>query len=137
LKVEGSSPAPREEAGPRNRPDFKDRVMTAKPYRKKKPPILDDLDTQIIQELQKDARQSYLSLGQKIGASEGTVRNRVSMELKKELIKLKAVLNPAKLGFNLSCWVGLEVDIDKLGEAEAILAESPNVYFFIRLYWDL
>jgi Lrp/AsnC family transcriptional regulator, regulator for asnA, asnC and gidA len=100
-----------------------------KMYRRKKPPILDDLDQKIIQELQQDARQSYLSLGQKIGASEGTIRNRVALELKKELIKLKAVLNPPKLGFNFSCVVGIEVSIDKLTEAEMTLAESPNVYF--------
>ena len=100
-----------------------------KEYQRKKPPILDDLDKKIIQELQKDARQSYLSLGQKLGASEGTIRNRVGIGLKKELFKLKAVVNPAKLGLKFSCVVGLEIDIDKLSDAETMLAESQNVYF--------
>jgi Lrp/AsnC family transcriptional regulator for asnA, asnC and gidA len=98
-------------------------------YRRKKKPILDELDEKIIGKLQIDARQSYLSLGQKIGASEGTIRNRVALEIKKEIIKLKAVLNPVKLGFNFSCVMGLEIAIDKLTEAETILAESPNVYY--------
>jgi Lrp/AsnC family transcriptional regulator, regulator for asnA, asnC and gidA len=96
---------------------------------KKKPPILDNLDKEIIQELQLDARESYLSLGKKVNASEGTVRNRVAQALKKDIIRLKAVLNPPKLGFTFSCVMGLEIDIDKLGTAESALAECPNVYF--------
>ena len=91
--------------------------------------LLDEIDKSIIRELQIDARQSYLGLGKKIGASEGTVRNRVKSELKNEIMRLKAVLNPAKLGFDFSCIVGLEVAIEKLGEAESMLAKSPNVYF--------
>lgn len=100
-----------------------------KSYSKKKLPILDDLDIDIILELQVNARQSFLSLGKKLGASEGTIRNRVVSILKKELIKLKAVLNPIKLGLSFSCVMGLEIEIDKLTEAESTLAESPNVYF--------
>jgi Lrp/AsnC family transcriptional regulator for asnA, asnC and gidA len=96
---------------------------------RKKQPILDDLDEKIIRELQRDARQSYLSLGQKVAASEGTIRYRVGLELEKGLIALKAVLNPTRLGFHFSCVMGLEVSIDKLTEAENMLAQSPNVYF--------
>ena len=73
-----------------------------KKYRKSKLHALDDLDQSIIQELQVDARQSYLSLGKKIGASEGTIRNRVKSALKGEVIKLKAVLNPSKIGFDFT-----------------------------------
>lgn len=91
--------------------------------------VLDEIDIGIIKELQTDARQSYLSLGKKIGASEGTIRNRVKSQLKNEIMKLKAVLNPTKLGFDFSCILGLEVAIEKLSEAEATLAKNPNVYF--------
>lgn len=96
---------------------------------RKKSQFIDNLDLQIIQELQQDARQSYFSLGQKLNASEGTIRNRVNLEIKKEVITLKAVINPPKLGFSFSCVMGLEIAIDKLSEAEGRLAESPNVYF--------
>lgn len=100
-----------------------------KKYRKPKLPLLDEIDKGIIQELQIDARQSYSSLGKKIGASEGTIRNRVKSELKSEIIRLKAVLNPVRLGFDFSCIIGLEIAIEKLNEAELLLAKSPNVYF--------
>jgi Lrp/AsnC family transcriptional regulator for asnA, asnC and gidA len=100
-------------------------------YQKKKPLIIDDLDQKIIQELQVDGRQSFLSLGKKLDASEGTIRNRVSAQLKKEVISLKAVLNPLKFGFNFSCIVGFEIAIDQLTQAESMLTESPNVYFLV------
>ncbi len=100
-------------------------------YKKKKPSIIDDLDQKIIQELQSDGRQSFLSLGKKLDASEGTIRNRVSAQLKKEIIYLKAIINPLKLGFTFSCIVGFEIAIDQLGEAESKLTESPNVYFLV------
>jgi Lrp/AsnC family transcriptional regulator, regulator for asnA, asnC and gidA len=96
---------------------------------KKKAAILDGLDQKIIQELQRDGRESYLDIGHKVHASEGTVRNRVSLAIAKELMSLKAVLNPDKLGFTFSCIMGLEVSIDCLDDAAAALAESPNVYF--------
>ena len=86
-------------------------------FQKKKPLVLDELDQKIIQELQTDARQSFLSLGKKLDSSEGTIRNRVSSQLKKEVISLKAVLNPIKLGFNFSCIVGFEIAIDQLTKA--------------------
>jgi Lrp/AsnC family transcriptional regulator for asnA, asnC and gidA len=102
-----------------------------KKYRKTKLPTLDEIDDSIIQELQIDARQSYMGLGRKIGASEGTIRNRVKKLLKREIIKLKAVINPAKIGFDFGCVVGLEIAIEKLGEAGIELAGNPNVYYLV------
>jgi Lrp/AsnC family transcriptional regulator for asnA, asnC and gidA len=102
-----------------------------KKYRKTKLPLLDGIDKSIIRELQVDARQSYLSLGKKIGASEGTIRNRVKLELERGIIKLRAVLNPTKIGFDFTCVIGLEIAIEKLREAGSTLAENPNVYFLV------
>ena len=102
-----------------------------KKYRKTKQPLLDEIDKSIIEELQFDAKQSYLSLGRKIGASEGTIRNRVKLGLEKGIIKVKAVINPTKIGFEFSCMLGLEIAIEKLREAGAALAKHPNVYFLV------
>ena len=100
-------------------------------YQRKKPLELDDLDQKIIQELQADGRQSFLSLSKKLDASEGTIRNRVSAQLKKEIISLKAVLNPTKLGFNFSCIIGFEIAVDQLTAVESKLTLSPNVAFLV------
>lgn len=107
-----------------------------KKYRRAKLPVLDEIDKSIIQELQIDAQQSYISLKAKIGASEGTVRNRVKKLLKKEIIGIKAVLNPVKVGFDFSCIIGLEIAIEKLREAGEILTTNPNVYFLVGCTGD-
>jgi Lrp/AsnC family transcriptional regulator, regulator for asnA, asnC and gidA len=97
--------------------------------KRKKAAILDSLDQMIIRELQKDARDSFLKISKKVGASEGTVRNRVRLAAKKEIIQLKVVVNPQKLGFDFNCVMGLEISRNKLEETASILAESQNVYY--------
>ena len=99
---------------------------------KKKSMVLDDLDQNIIQELQIDARRSYLDLGKKLHASEGTIRNRVRLAIGKGIIKLKAVLNPSALGFDFSCVLGIEIDMAKMQKAASILQNTSNVYFLSR-----
>jgi Lrp/AsnC family transcriptional regulator, regulator for asnA, asnC and gidA len=97
--------------------------------KKKKLPIFDDLDRIIMRELQKDARSSFLRIGKKVGASEGTVRNRVRLAQKDEIVQLKAIINPEKLGFEFNCVMGFEILRNKLEEIGSSLAEIPNVYF--------
>jgi DNA-binding Lrp family transcriptional regulator len=99
---------------------------------KKKSLSLDDLDRKIIKELGVDARQSYLDLGKKLHASEGTIRYRLRLILKRGIIKLKAVLDPSILGFDFSCVMGIEIDIAKLSEAASILEKNPHVNFLSR-----
>jgi DNA-binding Lrp family transcriptional regulator len=100
-----------------------------KPRKKKAAAILDDLDQTVIHELQQDARSSFLKISKKVGASEGTVRNRVNSAVKKEIIQLKAVVNPQKLGFDFNCVMGLEISRNKLEEIASQLAKNQNVYF--------
>lgn len=100
-----------------------------KKYQKTRMLSIDEIDTNIIHELQVDARKSYLVVGNKIGTSEGTVRNRLQKLLHFGVIKLKAVLNPTTIGFNFVCVIGLEIAIDKINEAGAILAEDPHIIY--------
>lgn len=99
---------------------------------KKKSLALDNLDRKIIKELQIDARQGYLDLGKKLHASEGTIRYRLRLLLKREIIKLTAALNPSILGFDFSCVMGLEIDIARLPDAALILGKDPHVNFLSR-----
>lgn len=91
--------------------------------------LFDELDKQIIRELQIDGRQSNITIGKKITTSEGTIRNRSRQLLKKEFVKIMATLNLQNLGFDLSCIIGLEVDIEHLPEVEKIIARSPYILF--------
>ena len=91
--------------------------------------MLDELGQKIIKELQEDARQSFREIGRNLKVSEGTVRNRVKSLLKTNAMKISAIPNPEKLGLNFICIMGIEVKVGCAERVEALLIQSPNVYF--------
>lgn len=101
--------------------------------------MLDELGQQIMQELQEDARQSFRHIGRKLGVAEGTIRNRVRNLLKKKAMKLQAVPDPQKFGFEFVCITGLEVKLSERQEVYKVLAKSPNVYYLAGCtgYFDM
>jgi len=89
---------------------------------------IDDVDINIIRELQKDARQSYREIAEKLNVAEGTVYNR--MNKLKELGVLKKFIpdiNFAKLGYDLTALIGIMVEGGHLPEIEKEIAAEPNV----------
>jgi Lrp/AsnC family transcriptional regulator for asnA, asnC and gidA len=91
--------------------------------------MLDELDQKIVHELLEDARQSFREIGRKLKVSEGTVRNRVRGLLKNNTIKIGAIPNPAQLGLNFMCIMGIEVKVGAAERVEQFLIKSPNVYY--------
>jgi len=60
---------------------------------------LDDKDIKLLDELQKDGRQSYRDLSKKLKIPESTVRKRINrLEKEKVIKKYQAVLDPKKVG---------------------------------------
>jgi Lrp/AsnC family transcriptional regulator for asnA, asnC and gidA len=91
--------------------------------------MLDELGQQIIKELQDDARQSFREIGRKLKISEGTVRNRVKSLMTSGTMKISAIPNPEKLGFNFICVMCIEVKVGTAEKVEQLLIKSPNVYY--------
>ncbi|MEW6265132.1 MAG: Lrp/AsnC family transcriptional regulator [Thermodesulfobacteriota bacterium] len=58
---------------------------------------IDDLDREIVFLLQEDARKSYKHIAQKLGVSEGTVKNRVTRLINRGVLILEARVNPFAL----------------------------------------
>jgi len=61
--------------------------------------MIDKLDRKLIEELQKDGRESYTELAGKLGITEGTVRKRVRNLVDRGIMKIVAVTNASELGY--------------------------------------
>ncbi|HEY1488688.1 MAG TPA: Lrp/AsnC family transcriptional regulator [Micromonosporaceae bacterium] len=93
------------------------------------PPILDDVNKRIIDQLQRDGRMSYATLAKQIGLSEAAARQRVQRMLDTGVMQIVAVTDPLTLGFRRQVMIGMKVegDMRKVAEQLAAIAEVDYV----------
>ncbi|HET7306092.1 MAG TPA: Lrp/AsnC family transcriptional regulator [Segeticoccus sp.] len=87
---------------------------------------LDDVSKAIIEQLQRDGRLSYSSIGKAVGLSEAAVRQRVQKLIDHGVMQIVAVTDPLQLGFARQAMIGIRAE----GDLEPIadeLAEMPEV----------
>ena len=89
---------------------------------------IDELDIKILKELQKDARQSYRELAEKLNVAEGTIYNRINKLKEMEVLKrFIPDIDFAKLGYDLTAIIGIMVEGGHLPEIEERIAKLANV----------
>jgi Lrp/AsnC family transcriptional regulator for asnA, asnC and gidA len=94
------------------------------------PPILDDVNKRIIDQLQRDGRMSYATLAKQIGLSEAAARQRVQRMLDTGVMQIVAVTDPLTLGFRRQVMIGMKVEGDMRKVAEQ-LAAIPEVDYVV------
>ncbi|MFC1955821.1 Lrp/AsnC family transcriptional regulator [Chloroflexota bacterium] len=94
---------------------------------------MDKLDQDIILELQKDGRQSYVDLAKLLGVTETTVRNRVKHLVDKGTIKITALPDLEVLGYRFMSIVGMQVQLADLRRVAAQLSRYPNVCYLANV----
>jgi len=101
--------------------------------------MVDDLDLNIIQILEKDGRKNYTDIAKQLGVVEGTVRKRVKNLLDDKMIRISATPNPRELGFNVIAVMGLQVQMSALRHVSQILEAKANVQWlaFVTGRYDL
>jgi len=101
--------------------------------------MVDALDREIIQELQKHGRVSYTDLSKKLGVVEGTIRKRVKRLQEKGFIKIAAVPDLRKLGYGFICIMGLQVRMEDLPAVAKQLNSMKNICYltFVTGSYDL
>jgi len=88
---------------------------------------MDELDRRIIQELQKDGRQSAQSIAEVVDASAVTVRTRIKSLEAAGLLQVVAVTDFAAAGFDVLLAVGVEVDRRRAEDVGQDLAQFDSV----------
>ena len=68
----------------------------------------DDLNQQIIRLLQEDGRAAYDVIGQKLGVSGGTVRNRVTRMRDAGMLRIVAVVDPVAVDYESDAMLGIK-----------------------------
>ncbi|MFC7028757.1 Lrp/AsnC family transcriptional regulator [Halomicroarcula sp. GCM10025324] len=88
---------------------------------------MDDLDSQILSILRRDARTPYTEIADEVGTSEGTVRNRVESLVDDGVIERFTVATSTG-NVKAMIEVGVDVDVDTAAVTDHI-AEWPAVDF--------
>jgi DNA-binding Lrp family transcriptional regulator len=92
------------------------------------PKKLDALDLKILMLLQQDSRLSFNKIAGKLGVSVGTAYNRVKNLEEDGVVKgYIAVLDPAKLGYDLTAILLIQAVGKHLAEVESEIAKINNV----------
>ncbi|RXZ81331.1 Lrp/AsnC family transcriptional regulator [Paenibacillaceae bacterium] len=96
------------------------------------PAVLDETDRRIIAILNKNGRISYTDLAKEVGLSRVAVQARINAMMDEGVIeRFTAVINPEKIGINVSAFFNIEVEPKFLHEVADELALDP---FITSLY---
>jgi Lrp/AsnC family transcriptional regulator for asnA, asnC and gidA len=91
---------------------------------------LDDVSLAIIEQLQEDGRRPYAAIGKAVGLSEAAVRQRVQKLQDQGVMQIVAVTDPLTVGFLRQAMVGITVEGDLGGVADA-LSEIDEVDYVV------
>jgi Lrp/AsnC family transcriptional regulator for asnA, asnC and gidA len=90
---------------------------------------VDSLDIKLVEILQENARVTNAELAGQLGVSEATVRRRIEKLLDKDVMRIRAVADPFKLGYAVIVIVGLWVEKSHLRQAEDYVCALPEARF--------
>ena len=81
---------------------------------------IDKLDQELILDLQRDGRRSYIDLAKMLNVSEGTVRGRLRKLLDQGIIKITTMPELNKLGYSFMGIVGMQVHLQAVAILETM-----------------
>ncbi len=93
---------------------------------------LDEIDEKIIAILQKDGRASFAQMAEDLKVSAGMVRVRYNRLLDMGVLRVVAITNPLRMGYQTMALIGIKVDGARLIQvADQIAALEEVIYLII------
>lgn len=91
---------------------------------------IDEIDAQIIKLLQEDGRITSAEMVRRIGpVSERVVRLRMKRLLDEHIIRVRAIINPAKIGYTVTADVWIETEASATLEVAAALTRLAQTSY--------
>lgn len=87
-------------------------------------PLPDDTDREIVRLLRADGRLSIDAIAAAVGIAKPTARRRISQLQQSDYLSIRAVIDPALLGFPLEACLTIDAPISQLDEISTIVAED-------------
>lgn len=93
---------------------------------------LDDVDRKIMAALREDGRVALAKIAEELGVSSGMIRMRYNRLVESGSIKIVAISNPLRMGYNTMAMIGIRAEGQKLMEiAEKIAALEEVIYLIV------
>ena len=107
------------------------KIVAGKPHESATPPPhgLDQIDEDIISELQEDGRRSYRDIARHLELSESLVRWRTQRLLRNGVVRILAITDPFRLGYQVLATIVLTVEPSARREVAAQLVELPEILY--------
>ncbi len=89
--------------------------------------MTDSIDRRLIGLLEENAHQSCEALAKRLGVSSSTIRRRIKTLIQKEVIRIIARADPAKIGYAITAFIALNIDHEKFDSALEVLGKRPDI----------
>jgi Lrp/AsnC family transcriptional regulator for asnA, asnC and gidA len=92
---------------------------------------LDEIDHQIISILQQDGRAPFAQIAKQLNVSAGMIRVRYNRLAKMGVLRVVAITNPLRMGFQTMALIGIKADGNRLLEISEKIAALDEVIYLI------
>lgn len=92
---------------------------------------IDPIDQQIISMLQKDGRLSFAEIAETLKVSPGMIRLRYNRLVENGNLRVVAITNPLKLGYETMAMIGIRAEGNKVMQVAEKIKELPDVIYLI------
>jgi len=96
--------------------------------------MIDNINSLIITALKNDGRCSYAGLAKDLGVNAATVAKRIEKMLQDDVIAIRGVLNPFKLGYNAHALIALDIDLTKVDQICDQFVNNHNISLIVTTF---
>lgn len=90
---------------------------------------MDHTDAKIIKLLQEDGRMPNTAIASRLSIAEATVRKRIDRLVREKVIRVRAWVDPLKIGYHLNVSIEIRVNPPDIENVAERLAAVPEIYF--------